>query len=198
MGSSFLSTKDFGLPAFVIAFLLTIVLFKLSSLLAAYGLYFQWSTFFNYSSDDPSYNLWVALVLRFLIPAAAGLLASLVLVPDMRSSVTAGVFFAALFLVWPAILDFENVVAEPLVVYKPVFFCFYGLYVIFFPLAAYGGFSLGAWLAPFMPHFRLQPGETIKLSLGKHILLPAAISLSGNLIASAALRDFAMRVLGAK
>lgn len=198
MDLSFLSRKDFGLPAFVIAFVMTIVLFKLSSRLAAYGLYFQWSTFFDYSPDDPSYDLWAALVVRFLIPAAVGLLGSLVLAPDMRSSVTGGVFFAALFLVWPAVLDFENVVAPPLVVYEPVFFCFYGLYVIFFPLAAYGGFSLGAWLAPFMPRFRLQPGETIKLSLGKHILLPAAISLSGNLIASAVLRDFALRVLGAK
>jgi hypothetical protein len=199
MDISYLSRKDFGLPAFAIAFILTVAIFKLSSLLSQFGLYFQWSTFFNYNNDeDDNYNLWAAFILRFIIPAGVGFIASVFLRPDMRASVTAGVFFSALFLVWPAILDFENVIDPSLYDYKAMFFFFYGVYLLLFPLAAYGGFSMGARLSPYMPKVEFSPGETIKISLGRHVFLPLAISLSGNLIASSILRDFAMRVLGAK
>lgn len=197
MDISVLNRKNLGLPAFVATFASTILVFKLSSLLSQYGLYFQWSTFFNYNEDESNYNILAAFLLRFLIPVLVGIFMGLFLRTDMRASVTAGVFFSALFLVWPAVLDFEGTVIPELYDYKSVFFFFYSIYLLLFPLAAYGGFSIGARLSPYMPNFQLSPGETIKLSLGRHVLLPLAISLSGNLVASAVLRDFVSRVLGA-
>jgi len=195
MGTEIFRRQDISLTWFTAAFVSTIFLFKLSSFLAQFNLYFHWSDLFDEQSDN--YSLWFSLAVRFLIPASVGLIGGVLLPINMRSSVVFGVIFSSLFLVWPAILDFDRIVDPNLLSYKGIFFIFYSLYLIFFPLAAYGGFSLGVALGPFMPKFALVPGERVNISLGRHILLPMAIAISGNLISSTVLRDFALRVLGA-
>ncbi len=193
MNAFIINQKNLGLVAFVSAFALLIACFKLSSLFAE--VYFQWSSLFSETFPE-GYNLGLALLVRFTIPALVGLLLGIVFAPDMRASVTAGTFFGTLFLVWPAFLYFDVVIVPQLWQYRYIFYCFYSLYLAFFTLAAYGGFSLGARLVPLLPSFKLQTGEVIKLSVGRHILLPIAVSLAGNLITSTVLRDFVLRVLG--
>lgn len=193
MNASILNQKNVGLIPFVCAFALLIACFKFSSLFAE--VYFQWTSLFSETYPE-GYNLWLALLIRFTIPALVGLLLGILFAPDMRASVTAGAFFGTLFLVWPAFLYFDIVIVSDLWQYRYILYFFYGLYLAFFTLAVYGGFALGTRLVPLLPRFKFQTGEVIKLSVGRHILLPIAISLAGNLITSTVLRDFVLRVLG--
>lgn len=196
MDSEILRRKDFSLLWFTVSFALTIVIVKLSSLLAQFGLYFYWSSLFEPGNDAS--NLWLAAAVRFLIPFGVGLILGISLPLTMRSSVTAGALFSALFLVWPTFGYFDLIVDPQLAPYKGVFFFFYALELVLFSTAAYGGFSLGGLLSPLLPRFELAQGERIKISIAKHILLPGAIALAGNIGSSAALRSFLLGVLGAK
>lgn len=201
MDSDILHRRDFSLLWFAVSFALTILFVKLSSLLAQYNLYFHWSDLLEKEIEEQTaataFNVWTAVAVRFLIPAGVGLILGVSLPLTMRTSVVAGAFFGALFLVWPAFAYFDVVVGDQLVTYKEVFFFFYALELILFSTAAFAGFSLGVLLSPLMPKFAVTPGE-IRVNIAKQILLPAAVALAGNFISNAAARDFVLQVLKAK
>jgi hypothetical protein len=127
----------------------------------------------------------LALLIRLVVPFAAGALLALVAGVGMRVSIATGCAFSAFLLAWPVVLLWNGVIDSDYHHLRGVFMAFYVAYVVSFFTLAWLGATVGAlaheyWKIPFAAHVDSSPKLASVSALARQLPLQVLVNIGSN------------------